>query len=103
MAAMIGRKQRPRSVRALVVIAVSAALILNCKYLGTDILSGLHSARRSTVPPLKISESQVGRWRKALFERLADAIFLVPVRVIPDLKPLESETRTLRLYHVHTR
>jgi uncharacterized protein YcbK (DUF882 family) len=101
---MIGLKQRPRSGRALVFLAVWTVLILTCRQNGvTDILSGHHRAEWIAGPALKVFVTQIGNWQNALRDRLADAKFLVPVRAMPEPKPRDSNVRTLRLYHVHTR
>jgi uncharacterized protein YcbK (DUF882 family) len=69
----------------------------------TDNLSGHHRAEWIAEPAVKGFVNQVGSWQNVLLDRLADAKFLVPVRLVPTLKHLEPEARTLRLYHVRTR
>jgi uncharacterized protein YcbK (DUF882 family) len=67
----------------------------------TGNLSGHHRAER-TAPAVKVSGTQFGSSQKALRDRLMDTKFLLPVPAMLDPNPLESEVRTLRLYHVHT-
>jgi uncharacterized protein YcbK (DUF882 family) len=101
---MVGLRQRRRSGRALVVLAAWTVLILTYSPNGvTDILSGRRGAEWIAGPAVKVFVAQVGSLQNALLDRLADAKFLVPVRLVPTLKVLEPEARTLRLYHVHTR
>jgi Bacterial protein of unknown function (DUF882) len=101
---MTGQKQRLRSRRALIVIAVWTVLILICRQNGvSDILSGQQRFEWIAGPAVKLFVTQVGSWQNALRDRLANARFLVPVRLIANPNPRDSEVRTLRLYHVHTR
>ena len=98
---MTGRRQRPRSGRALVVVAVLIALVLTCGQNGvTDIFSGRAEWRARQA--VKVFVTQVGGWKNTLLDCLADATLLIPVRAITG-EALEPDARTLRLYHVHTR
>src|SRR5262245_15189658 len=101
---MMRPKQNSLPGRALVVLAVSTALLLICKQLTEmKILSGHHWTGSKTALTKIVAVIHVGSWRKALLNRLADPKFLLPVRTVPGPELLEPEVRTLQLYHVHTR
>src|SRR5262245_28497437 len=99
---MLALKECPPLGRVVIVLTVSSALILICRQNGgTDILSG-HNSVRWAIPALRVSGAQIRGWRKALLEYLTKAKLLVPVHAIFESEPSVSQTRTLRLYHVHT-